>query len=157
VGRIIPPERTVVVTRAEHAPYVASELPDGPAPHVLLQPEERGTGAAVLFAAHRIREWDPSATLAFFPSDHFILEEEAFLAHVGKVAAFVTRHPERLVLLAARPTTPESEYGWVKPGTPVGETTDARFTTSRASWRSPSAKTPSAAWRRAGSGTRLRS
>src|SRR5262249_26114362 len=77
---------------SEHAPYVASELPDGPAPHVLLQPEERGTGAAVLFAAHRIREWDPSATLAFFPSDHFILEEEAFLAHVGKVAAFVARH-----------------------------------------------------------------
>jgi mannose-1-phosphate guanylyltransferase len=125
VGRVIPPERTVVVTRAEHAPYIASELPDGPAPHVLLQPEERGTGAAVLFAAHRIREWDPSATLAFFPSDHFVLEEDTFLAHVGKVAAFVARHSERLVLLAARPTMPESEYGWVKPGTPVGETTDA--------------------------------
>jgi mannose-1-phosphate guanylyltransferase len=124
VGRVIPPERTVVVTRAEHAPYVATELPDGPAPQVLLQPEDRGTGAAVLFAAHRIREWDPGATLAFFPSDHFVLEEDTFLGHVGKVAAFVARHPQRLVLLAARPTTPESEYGWVKPGTPVGESTD---------------------------------
>src|SRR4029434_725719 len=104
---------------------IASELPDGPAPHVLLQPEERGTGAAVLFAAHRIREWDPSATLAFFPSDHFVLEEDAFLAHVGKVAAFVARHPERLVLLAARPTMPESEYGWGKARAPVGEATRA--------------------------------
>jgi mannose-1-phosphate guanylyltransferase len=124
VGRVVPPERTVVVTRAEHAPYVARELPDGSAPHVLLQPEDRGTGTAVLFAAHRIRDWDPGATLAFFPSDHFILEEEPFLAHVSKVAAFVARHPERLVLLGARPTAPEPEYGWVKPGTPVGETTD---------------------------------
>ena len=62
--------------------------------------------------------------LAFFPSDHFILEEDTFLAHVDKVTAFVARHPERLVLLAARPTAPESEYGWVKPGTPVGETSD---------------------------------
>jgi mannose-1-phosphate guanylyltransferase len=124
VGRFIPPERTVVVTRAEHAPYIATELPDGPAPHVLLQPEDRGTGAAVLFAAYRIREWDPGATLAFFPSDHFILEEDAFLLHVRKIAAFVARNLERLVLLAARPTAPESDYGWVKPGTPLGESTD---------------------------------
>src|SRR5262245_37317015 len=124
VGRIIPPERTVVVTRAEHAPYVATELPDGPAPHVLLQPEDRGTGAAVLFAAHRIREWDPGATLAFFPSDHFILEEDPFLEHISTIVAFVARHPERLVLLAARPTAAESEYGWVKPGTLIAESTD---------------------------------
>src|SRR4030095_16745697 len=61
VRRVVPPERTVVVTRAEHAPYVARELPDGSAPHVLLQPEDRGTGTAVLFAAHRIRDWDPDA------------------------------------------------------------------------------------------------
>jgi mannose-1-phosphate guanylyltransferase len=124
VGRFIPPERTVVVTRAEHAPYIATELPDGPAPHVILLPEDRGTGAAVLFAAYRIREWDPGATLAFFPSDHFILEEDAFLLHVRKIAAFVARNLERLVLLAARPTAPESDYGWVKPGTPLGESTD---------------------------------
>jgi mannose-1-phosphate guanylyltransferase len=124
VNRVVPPERTVVVTRAEHAPYVARELPDGPAPHVLLQPADRGTGTAVLFAAHRIREWDPEATLAIFPSDHFILEEDAFLAHVSKVAAFVARHPERLVLLGARPTSAEPEYGWIKPGLPLGETSD---------------------------------
>src|SRR5262245_65027017 len=120
VGRVIPPERTVVVTRAEHAPYVANELPDGPAPHVLLQPEERGTGAAVLFAAHRIREWDPGATLAFFPSDHFILEEDAFLVNARKVAAFVARRPERLVLVAASPATAAPEYGMVEPRTTVG-------------------------------------
>lgn len=124
VRRVVPPERTVVVTRAEHAPYVARELPDGSAPHVLLQPEDRGTGTAVLFAAHRIRDWDPDATLVVFPSDHFVLEEDAFLAHVSKVVAFVGRHPERLVLLGARPTAPESEYGWIKPGTAVGETAD---------------------------------
>jgi mannose-1-phosphate guanylyltransferase len=124
VARVVPPERTVVVTRAEHAPYVARDLPDGSAPHVLLQPADRGTGTAVLFAAHRIREWDPDATVVVFPSDHFVREEETFLAHVSRVAAFVGRHPERLVLLGARPTTPESEYGWIKPGTPIGETTD---------------------------------
>src|SRR5688572_11736571 len=39
VGRLIPADRTVVVSREEHARYIARELPDGPAPHVLLQPQ----------------------------------------------------------------------------------------------------------------------
>jgi len=122
LGRLVPPERTVVVSRSAHAQYVAHELSHGPAPHVLLQPEDRGTGAAVLLAAHTIRQRDPEATIAVFPSDHFIREEDAFLAHVTEVAAFVEQQPERMVLLGARPTAPEPEYGWIKPGTPLGET-----------------------------------
>jgi mannose-1-phosphate guanylyltransferase len=124
VNRLIPPERTVVVSRHEHARYIARELPDGPAPHVLLQPEDRGTGTAVLFAAYRILQWEPEARIVVFPSDHYVREEDAFLAHVGKVITFVDRHPERLVLLGARPTAADSEYGWIKPGTPLGQTAD---------------------------------
>lgn len=124
VGRLVPPEQTVIVSRSEHARYVARELPDGRAPHVLLQPQDRGTGTAVLFAAHRIRQWEPEARIVVFPSDHFILEEDTFLAHVGKIVAFVDRHPERLVLLGVRPSAPESEYGWIKPGAPLGQTID---------------------------------
>ncbi|PYN38210.1 MAG: hypothetical protein DME01_01445 [Candidatus Rokuibacteriota bacterium] len=120
--RLVPAERTVVVTQYSHAQYVDRELSDGAAPHVLLQPENRGTGTAILFAAHMIRRRDPEATIAVFPSDHYIREEDIFLAHVAEVVHFVERHPERLVLLGARPTSPESEYGWVRPGAVLGET-----------------------------------
>src|SRR5438552_5104547 len=61
VARLIPAERTVVVSRAEHARYIARELGAGPAPRVLLQPEDRGTSAAVLLSAHMLRRWDPQA------------------------------------------------------------------------------------------------
>ena len=118
--RLVPAERTVVVTQYSHAQYVDRELSDGAAPHVLLQPENRGTGTAILFAAHMIRRRDPEATIAVFPSDHYIREEDIFLAHVAEVVHFVERHPERLVLLGARPTSPESEYGWVRPGAVLG-------------------------------------
>jgi mannose-1-phosphate guanylyltransferase len=90
---------------------------------VLLQPENRGTGTAVLYAAHTIRRLDPEAVVAVFPSDHYIREEDTFLAHVAEVSGFITHHPERLVLLGAPPTSPEPEYGWVRPGTVIGETT----------------------------------
>lgn len=51
--------------------------------------------------------------MAVFPSDHFIVEEAAFMAHVMRVAAFVRRYPEWLVLLGAQPSAPEMEYGWI--------------------------------------------
>jgi mannose-1-phosphate guanylyltransferase len=124
VGRLVPAERTVVVSQYDHAQYVDRELSDGAAPHVLLQPENRGTGTAIIYAAHMIRRVDPEATVAVFPSDHYIREEDTFLAHVAEVIRFVERNAERLVLLGARPTSPEPEYGWVRPGAPIGETSD---------------------------------
>jgi len=122
VERLIPAERTVVVSLADHARYIAREFGDGPAPRVLLQPEDRGTSAAVLFAARMIHRWDTDATIAVLPSDHFILEEDRFLGHLAEVVTIVERHPEWMVLLGARPSAPEAEYGWIKPGVPVSET-----------------------------------
>ena len=122
VERHIPPERTVVVSRVDHAAHIARDLAGRPRPRVLLQPQDRGTGTAVLFAAHWIRQWDPEATVAVFPSDHYILEEDTFATHTVEVLAYVTRHPSLMVLLGAPPTRPEPEYGWIKPGELLGET-----------------------------------
>ena len=122
VARLVPAERTIVVSQYDHARYLDRDLCDAAAPRVLLQPENRGTGTAVLYAAHTIRRMDPDAVIAVFPSDHYVREEDAFVAHVAEVSAFVTQYPERLILLGARPTSPEAEYGWVRPGAVIGET-----------------------------------
>lgn len=121
VALVIPSERTVVVTMAEHSRYVAAEL-DASAhgPWVLPQPEDRGTAAALLWPAHWIRARDPEATLAVFPSDHFVLEERGFMGHVEALATFVESRSDYTVLLGAQPTEPETEYGWIEPGERIG-------------------------------------
>src|SRR5689334_24901067 len=48
----IPAERTVVVTMSRHAGYLAEEFPGPERPHMLVQPGDRGTAAAVAYAAH---------------------------------------------------------------------------------------------------------
>ena len=116
----IPLERTVVVGRRSHQDYLGEEFLGIPRPPLLLQPEDRGTGMAVLLAAHWIAKRDPDAILGLFPTDHFVREEPAFMSHVMRVATFVDRHPERLVLVAATPTGPEPQYGWIETGGPVG-------------------------------------
>jgi len=122
VAMAIPPERTVAVTLASHTRYLTSALGGGPAPHLLAQPEDRGTAAGVLLPAHWIASKDPDATVVVFPSDHFIGEEAAFMSHVGAVAAYVQNHPQWMVLVGAEPTEPETEYGWIEPGERVGWT-----------------------------------
>lgn len=120
VGRLIPLERTVVVTLQAHARYVERELGEKPRPHVLSQPESRGTAAGILLAAQWIETRDPGATLVCFLSDHLVLEEAAFMEHVAELASFVRREPRWIVLLGAPPSQPETEYSWIEPGEPVG-------------------------------------
>lgn len=122
VRRLSPPERTVVVTLQAHARYLERELGTTPRPHVLSQPESRGTAAGILLAAQWIETRDPGATLVCFPSDHLVLEEATFMEHVVELASFVAREPGRIVLLGAPPSQPETEYGWIVPGEPIGWT-----------------------------------
>lgn len=116
VALTVPCAHTVVVTLQAHARYMAAEFAGKSTCRVLVQPEDRGTAAGVLLPAYWISWRDAAATIAVFPSDHFILEEAAFMAHVMNVAGFVERHPDWLVLLGAPPTRPETEYGWIEPG-----------------------------------------
>lgn len=134
----IPAQRTVVVTVRAHAGYMAAEFDGAAAPRVLVQPEDRGTAAGVLYPAHWISWQDPDATVAVFPSDHFIVEEAAFMAHVMRVAAFVRRYPEWLVLLGAQPSAPETEYGWIEPGRMLEGRAASPLFTVRRFWEKPS-------------------
>ena len=122
----IPPERTVVVTMAGQGAYVTAELRNvSPFPHVLEQPMDRGTAAAILLAAHWIRAQDPDAVIIVMPSDHFVADDGLFMDRVCEVVATVERQPERIVLLGAEPSEPEIDYGWIELGeplTPAGST-----------------------------------
>jgi hypothetical protein len=50
-----------------------------------------------------------------FPADHFIAEEATFMGHVGEVAQGVARSGDDIVPLGASPTSPDTEYGWIRP------------------------------------------
>jgi mannose-1-phosphate guanylyltransferase len=146
VSLAIAPERTLVVTVRHHAGYIAEEFAAAAHPRVLAQPLDRGTGAGVLYPAHWIAWRNPEATVAVFPSDHFLLGEMAFMAHVAEVAAWVERHPERLVLLGAQPTSPEVEYGWIEPAESLGEVSTGTVRAVRQFWESPRWRAPAPAW-----------
>ena len=121
-ARLTPGEHTVVVSQQRHAGWLAADLGSHREPKLLLQPENRDTAAGVLLPVYWIAARDPDATVVVYPSDHFVLEEAAFAAHVAEVVAFVNRQRDGIVLLGARATEPDTEYGWIEPGAAVGAT-----------------------------------
>jgi mannose-1-phosphate guanylyltransferase len=120
VSMLVPRQQIAVVTMTGHSAYVTAELKhEIPAPHVLEQPRDRGTAAAVLLAAHWILSRDPAAVMVVLPSDHFVGEDEAFMGHVGDALKFLDRQGDRIVLLGAEPSEPETDYGWIELGEPL--------------------------------------
>jgi mannose-1-phosphate guanylyltransferase len=138
VALAIPEERTLVATVRRHAGYIAEEFPGGTRPRILAQPLDRGTAAGVLYPAHWIAWRNPEATVAIFPSDHFLLGETSFMAHVAEVTCWVETHPERLVLLGAPPASPEVEYGWIEPSEALGDLSTGPVRAVRQFWEKPS-------------------
>jgi mannose-1-phosphate guanylyltransferase len=139
VATLVPPERTVVVTMADHARYLATEMPDLAGVHVIAQPCDRGTAAGVLLPAHFIHARDPEATVAVFPVDHFVLDEAAFMRHVAAIAGYAGAHADWLVLLGVKATEPDADYGWIEAGECIGSTEGGPLHRVRTFWEKPPA------------------
>jgi mannose-1-phosphate guanylyltransferase len=104
-----------VLTRA-HERFYREELPPAENSNILVQPENRGTGAAITAAILRIIRSDGDAIVAFFPCDHYYADDDAFALTIQSAMAFAEKHPTSLILLGAQADHPEVEYGWIEPG-----------------------------------------
>lgn len=115
VERLIPRERILVVVSRHHREEVAQQLAHWPAANIIVQPTNRETAPGILLPLAHISHRDPDATVAVFPSDHFILDEATFMATVEKAVAEVQHYPRVLTFLGVKPEGAEEGYGWIEP------------------------------------------
>jgi len=129
VERLIPPDRVFTVVSRDHLRYpeARQQLSGRPDGTVVLQPENRETGPGILLPLMHLYKRYPEAVVAIFPSDHFIAQEEIFMAYVDLALWAVERHPSYLVLLGVEPDEPEPEYGYILPGTEVDHLSPLRL------------------------------
>ena len=115
--RLIPRRRVLTVVTEHHllAPAVRCQLAQRAAGTVIVQPENRDTGPGILLPLIYLQRQCREATVAVFPSDHFILEEDRFIDHVSLAVRAVHRDPSQIMLLAMEAEHAETEYGYVVP------------------------------------------
>ena len=87
--------------------------PAGPASGGAPQAHSTGAGASLAYAAQRIVQRDPEATMVVAPADHLI-EDEAGFRDVLSVAVNRASETNQLLTLGITPTRPDTGYGYIQ-------------------------------------------
>jgi mannose-1-phosphate guanylyltransferase len=144
----IHPERTAFVVVKAHEEFYKSELADVEPRQVIVQPDNKGTTAAVIFSLLRITALAGDPVVAFFPTDHYYSNEAGFSSSVHRAVSVAQHHPDTLVILGAEAEHAEVDYGWIEPGTPLKSSfTNALLRVGRF-WEKPSHLTAQALFAR---------
>ncbi|MBA3797509.1 MAG: mannose-1-phosphate guanylyltransferase [Geodermatophilaceae bacterium] len=111
-------DRVLVVTGALHAAAVADQLPGLPARNLIAEPVPRESGPAIALAAALIHERDPAAVMLSCHADQLVRDIDAFHSAVG--TAIEVAATGLLVTIGIAPDAPETGYGYLQLGEPLG-------------------------------------
>lgn len=116
---LVPRARTLAIVNRDHLPLATPQLAGLPTGNLVVQPRNRDTGPGLLLPLLELARRDPNATVAVFPSDHYLGNVSAFRARVRRGAELVALHPAKIVLLGTDPEWADPGYGYILPGAPV--------------------------------------
>ncbi len=106
----------VIVAGSAHVDLIEAQLPSGSDARIIVEPQAKNTAPAIALAAAVL---DPDAIMLVCPSDHHIADSAAFAAAAAKAASLASQ--DWLVSLGIAPERPETGYGYIKRGEPLGE------------------------------------
>lgn len=109
----IPEENIFIVTSEEYVSIVQKQLPTLPIQNIVAEPSRKNTAPCIAYISFKLLQKDPEASLIVAPSDHMILDNEAFKAVALKALDFVS-HIKSLVTLGITPTHPNTGYGYIQ-------------------------------------------
>ncbi len=112
-------DHILVVTARDQEAAVRKELPKLPKANVLVEPAPRNTAGAIQLAASfaTLRAGD-SARVAVLPADHAITDEPGFRSCLQLA---LNQAAQTIVTIGISPTAPETGYGYIRMGAPVGK------------------------------------
>jgi mannose-1-phosphate guanylyltransferase len=135
-GHVVPDEAVLSIVTRQHASFYAPLRARVPG-EVLVQPEDRGTAAAILYGLRALLPAGPVASVVILPSDHYVSDDRRFMAHVASAFAAVERCADLIVLLGITPDHPEVEYGWIEVGDRIVSVPDTAVHRVRRFWEKP--------------------
>lgn len=111
-------DRILVVTGALHAAAVIAQLPTLPAANLVAEPVPRESGPAIALAAALIHGRDPEAVMVSCHADQLVRDLGAFQDALR--TAIEVASTGLLVTVGIAPHGPETGYGYLQLGEPLG-------------------------------------
>ena len=105
-------DQTLVVCGPAHAAAIARQLPHIAESNIIVEPQPRGSGPAILLAAALICQRDPDAIMGSFAADHDVSDIPRFTAAVR--TAMAAAQEDWLVTIGLAPTRAATGYGYIE-------------------------------------------
>ena len=128
--KVAPENQIYVMTNKDYASLV-HEQSGLPYDQILTEPMRRNTAPCIAYASHKIHGLNKSSNLIVAPSDHLIMDEDAFVNIIN--TAVKTAQQNQIVTLGIKPSRPDTGYGYINfdasSGTEIGSVKDViKFT-----------------------------
>ncbi|WP_439553926.1 mannose-1-phosphate guanylyltransferase [Flavobacterium macrobrachii] len=113
LAKLIPAENILILTNERYNDLVLEQLPMVKPEQVLLEPAMRNTAPCILYASLKIQKQNPEAVMVVAPSDHWIEDENAFVANLQQCFDFCQKE-NALMTLGIQPTFPNTGFGYIE-------------------------------------------
>ncbi|HHX41710.1 MAG TPA: mannose-1-phosphate guanylyltransferase [Armatimonadetes bacterium] len=113
------PEQIFIGTTLELQDRIREQVPEVPPENYIIEPIGRDTAPAIAYAALTIQRRYPDAVMAVLSADQVIKPASRF-HEVLTTAARAAAETHGLITMGIRPDRPETGYGYIKPGKPLG-------------------------------------
>ncbi len=110
---LLPSENIYIVTNENYRDLIKSQLPDINDNQILGEPMAKNTAPCIAYACYKIAAKDPDSVIVVAPSDHLILDKEAFIHQVNSAMSFADNN-DALVTLGIKPSRPDTGYGYIQ-------------------------------------------
>lgn len=134
------PEETLYCLTQTHQQFYTELLAEVHKKNKIIQPSNRGTAPAILYSLLRLSKRSPEAIVAFFPSDHYISDDQVFMDQVETAFRSVAKKPEAVILMGIEPVAPKSSYGWIEPCGDLADFSVAEIQKVKLFWEKPTTK-----------------
>ena len=107
------PEYILIITSTKHKEKIKNHFNDIPEHNIIYEPSPKNTAPAIYLSAKHIYNLDQNASMAIYPSDHFIDDKNKFCEVVNNISSFINSNPESILTIGIKPHYPSTSYGYI--------------------------------------------
>ena len=116
--RLFPRQRIFTVVNHSHFAFaeVNRQLATQAETQLVIQPSNRETALGLLLPLAHVLEGRADASVAVFPADHFVSDDDLFMTYVDAAFDIVEDDTDKFVLLGVPPSAVVCDYGYIVAG-----------------------------------------
>jgi len=111
--KLTTPEYVIIITSKKHKEKIKDQFKDIPNDNIIYEPSPKNTAPAIYLSAKYIYNLDCNASMAIYPADHFIDDDNKFCDVINDISFFINNNPQSILTIGINPNYPSTSYGYI--------------------------------------------